>query len=169
MSLYTDIDTATLTYYTHLFLVSSFIACELCRSWQSTNAHFPTTAVAPKVRPSCRFLASPLRPAHQIFLRQKKFKRKRKQKTLKKWHLPQLHLLRPHLLQPLRLVSRLLLWGLTGRAFFILGHRGAWRPAAVCSCKKLKHRLTAPLVSEQLRDADMVLASGGARELVGLL
>ena len=30
------------------FFVSSFIACDLCRSWQSTNARFPATTVPPK-------------------------------------------------------------------------------------------------------------------------
>ena len=38
----------------------------------------------------------------------------------------------------------------------------------VCCRKKIKHRLTAPLIGEQLRDASAVPAPEGARELAGL-
>ena len=38
----------------------------------------------------------------------------------------------------------------------------------LCSREKLEHRLTAPLVGEQLRDTGMVSAPGWAGELSGL-
>ena len=45
----------------------------------------------------------------------------------------------------------------------------AGRPADVCVREKVEYRLAAPLVGEQLRDACVVPAPGGAGELPRLL